>query len=299
MLERLMETISGVNSVARGNPESSLKSGAALALVQSQALQYISGLQQQYVQLVEDVGTGLITMLRDFAAVPRIALIVGKNNASYIEKEFTGDDLSEVNRVIVELGNPLGQTIAGKLELAQQMMQYGIVKNPEDFYSVVETGRIDVMTDETYRELLLIRQENEQLVSGEDVRALAIDQHLQHITHRKTVLSEPNLRKDETLSQNVLSHIQEHINLLRQTDPALLQLIGEQPLGPINGTPPNTPNPMSVNQSSPPNPEQGPIGPAPGPGDMPNMPNMPEVSPEVLPNPELQQAAMGNVKGSF
>lgn len=54
-LERTAETLSGVNSVARGNPESSLKSGNALALVQSMALQYMSGLQQSYVKMVEDV----------------------------------------------------------------------------------------------------------------------------------------------------------------------------------------------------------------------------------------------------
>ena len=95
MLKSEMETISGVNSVARGNPEASLKSGTALALVQSMALQFISGLQQQYVQLVEDVGTGLISMLRDFAQVPRIAMIAGKANQSYIAEEFSGDDLSQ------------------------------------------------------------------------------------------------------------------------------------------------------------------------------------------------------------
>ena len=53
-----METLSGVNSVARGNPEASLQSGTALAMVQSQALQFMSGLQQSYIQLIEDVGTG-------------------------------------------------------------------------------------------------------------------------------------------------------------------------------------------------------------------------------------------------
>ena len=40
MLERIMETISGVNSTVRGNPEASLKSGAALALIASQAIQF-------------------------------------------------------------------------------------------------------------------------------------------------------------------------------------------------------------------------------------------------------------------
>lgn len=295
MLERLMETLSGVNSVARGNPEASLKSGAALALVQSQALQFISGLQQQYVQLVEDVGTGLISMLKDFAAVPRVAMIVGKANSGYIEKTFSGDDLSQVNRVIVEMGNALSKTTAGKLEIAKEMMQYGIVKNPEDFFSVMETGRIDVMTDESYRELMLIRQENESLAAGEEVPVLGIDKHIMHINHHKTILSDPNLRRDNDLSALVLNHIQEHIEQLRNFDPGLLQLIGEQPLGPLGGTPPAQQDPNAqINQSAPP--QMGPVNPPPGPGDVPNMPQVPQVDAANLPNPEIQNQAMGNVR---
>lgn len=295
ILEQKMETLSGVNSVARGNPEASLKSGAALALVQSQALQFISGLQQQYVQLVEDLGTGLINMLKDFAAVPRVAMIVGKNNASYIEREFTGDDLSQVNRIIVDMGNALAKTTAGKLQMAQEMMQYGIVKNPEDYFSVLETGRLDVLTDETYRHLLLIRQENEAMAEREPVVALSIDKHLMHITHHQTMLSDPKLRMDEELAGRVLGHIQEHINLLRETDPALLQLIGEQPLGPPGGSPPAQPNPQGdVNQSAPP--QAGPMAPPPGAADVPKMPQMPQVPAEALANPQLQQQSMNNVK---
>jgi hypothetical protein len=79
-LEQIVETISGVNSVARGNPEASLKSGAALALVQSMAIQFSSGLQNSYARLLEDLGTGLINLLKDYASVPRIALIAGKTN---------------------------------------------------------------------------------------------------------------------------------------------------------------------------------------------------------------------------
>ena len=99
MLERASETISGVNSVARGNPDKNLQSGNALALVQSMSLQFMSGLSQSYVKMIEDVGTGLINMLKDFAAAPRVAMIVGKSNRSYM-KEFKGEDLNNVNRVI-------------------------------------------------------------------------------------------------------------------------------------------------------------------------------------------------------
>ena len=137
MLEQSMETLSGVNSVSRGNPEASLNSGAALALVQSMSLQYISGLQHSYVQLMEDVGTGLVKMLQRFASVPRIAMISGKKNRTLM-KEFTGDDLDKISRVIVDVGNPLSRTTAGRVQMADQMIQMGEVNTPEKYFSVIK-----------------------------------------------------------------------------------------------------------------------------------------------------------------
>ena len=296
MLEQQMETLSGVNSVARGNPESSLKTGAALALVQSMALQFISGLQQQYVQMIEDVGTGLINMLKDFAAVPRIAMIAGHSNRSYIEREFTGDDLSQVNRVIVDMGNPLARTTAGKLQMASEMMQYGIVKTPEEYFTVLTTGQLNAMTDDVQKQLILIQAENERMSAGSEVRALAIDEHVIHIKEHREVLSDPELRFDENLANRVLSHIQEHIDLLRNTDPGLLASLNIQPLPPLQGPQPapDTMQPQDANMSA--QPQAEPLGPPPGPGDLPNMPNMPTVPAQALSNPEMQQQAMGNVR---
>jgi len=104
------ETLSGVNSVARGNPESSLKSGTALALVQSMALQFLSGLQQSYVKLIEDIGTAIINILKDFAQTPKIVALVGKNNRTFL-KSFTGEEISAINRVVVDVGNPLSNCL--------------------------------------------------------------------------------------------------------------------------------------------------------------------------------------------
>ena len=84
MMIQTAETISGVNSVTRGNPEASLKSGAALALVQSMSLQFVSGLQQSYVKLIEDTGTALVNILKDFAKTPKVIALVGKNNLSQL-----------------------------------------------------------------------------------------------------------------------------------------------------------------------------------------------------------------------
>lgn len=242
MLVKDAETISGVNSVARGNPEKGLESGNALALIQSMALQFISGLQQSYVQLIEDVGTGLINMLKTMASVPRLVLIAGKTNKMEM-KEFRGDDLANVDRVLVDIGNPLARSTAGRVQMAEQMLQMGIIKTPEQYFTVMNTGQLDVMTEDSQSELMLIRRENEDLIAGDEVLTAATDQHAVHIKEHKCVLSDPDLRRDPELANRVLMHIQEHINLLRTTDPDLLMLMGEQPLSPPGGSPANQPMP--------------------------------------------------------
>lgn len=253
-----METVSGVNSVARGNPEANLRSGNAMALIQSMALQFISGLQGSYVHLVEDVGTGLINMLKDFAQTPRVAAIVGKNNRSYL-KEFKGSDLEFVNRVQVDLGNPLAQTKAGRAEMANNLLQYSAV-TPEQYFMVLKTGNLDIMTDGVDKELILVRGENEALVAGEEVFATDIDEHLLHIKEHRTVLADPVLRKDPELVTRVLAHITEHIDALKNVDPNLLLVLGQQPIAPpgqpqqVPGAPPQAPPGEDLALMAPPNP---------------------------------------------
>lgn len=229
MLIQSAETISGINSVARGNPEASLNSGAALALIQSMALQFISGLQQGYVRLIEDTGTALIAILKDYAHTPKVVALVGKNNRPLL-KEFTGDQINAINRVIVDVGNPLARSTAGRVQIAEQLIQMKLIKNPQQYFQVLNTGRLDTMFEGEMSELLLIKQENEQLLEGQQVPSTFLDQHRMHIMEHRSVLADPDLRRDATLVQNVLQHIQTHIDLLRTTDPDTLMMIGEQPL---------------------------------------------------------------------
>lgn len=307
MLEKTMETISGVNSVARGNPDPNLRSGNALALIQSMTLQFMSGLQQSYVAMIEDVGTGIINILKDHAAVPRIATIVGKNKRSYL-KEFTGDDLTAVNRVIVDIGNPLARTTAGRVEMAEQLMQMGVLKNVEQYMAIIDTGNLDVMTEDAQSQLWLVKSENERMVDGDPVIAIFTDEHALHIKEHASVLSDPELRMDPELVKRVTDHMQEHINLLQSTNPQTLMILGQQPLPPP--APPQGPPPPQGD----PGPQQaGPVGPN---GQIPEMmggapvasqldqqgaapnglPSIANVDSDMLSNPDLQQQAMGNVR---
>ena len=238
-LEQTMETLSGVNSVARGNPEASLKSGNALALVQSQALQFISGLQQSYIYMIEDVGTGLIELLKDFASAPRVAAIVGKDNVTDL-KEFTGDDISNINRVIVDVGNAMAHTAAGRSEMANNLLQYGSQDmTVEQYLQVMQTGKLELMTNNITDQNELIAKENERLIDGTvQVSAVYTDRHMRHIKEHSAVLDDPDLRaNDPELIARVDAHIQEHLQLLRETNPDLLAIIGEQPLSPVGGSP--------------------------------------------------------------
>jgi hypothetical protein len=176
-------------------------------------------------------------MLQRFDSVPSIAMITGKSNRTYM-KEFTGDDLNSVNRVIVDVGNPLSRTIAGRVEMAEQLLQMNMIKTPEQYLMVMNTGRLEPMTDDQQTELLLIKAENERMVSDEEVIAVATDQHSLHIKEHKCVLADPDLRKDPALVARTLAHIQEHINLLRTLDPDLLAMMGEQSLAPQQSQPP-------------------------------------------------------------
>lgn len=239
MIEKTMETVSGINSVARGNPESSLRSGTALALVQSQALQFMSGLQQSYIQLLEDVGTGLINILKDFADAPRIAAIAGISNTSKMVT-FKSEDLESINRVVVDVGNALAQTPAGRAQIAENLLEIGLITTPERYLEVLNTGNLKSATQGISNELDTINSENEALLKGEaSVIAIATDHHAMHIREHRSVLSDPALRQDAELVKRTLDHINDHIRLLQETDPNLLSIIGEQPLAPPGGSPIN------------------------------------------------------------
>lgn len=293
MLVKDMETISGINQVARGNPDPNLRSGNAMALIQSMALQFMSGLQQSYVMLIEDVGTGIINILKDHATVPRVANIVGKNKRSYL-KEFKGDDLDAVNRVVVDIGNPLARSTAGKMEIAEQLLQMKAITTYQEYMQVIQTGQLDVMTEDITSQLNLVRGENERMVEGGAVIAVFTDDHVLHIKDHAAILNDPDLRLDPELVQRVTVHIQEHIQLLQTTDPNLLTILGQTPLAPPMQQPPPVDQPQGQGPDmggmmTPTQMEQ--MGSQPG-----NLPSPATVDPALLGNPELQAQSLGNLK---
>jgi hypothetical protein len=302
ILEQSAETQVGVNSVTRGNPEASLRSGTALALVQSMSIQFQSGFQKSYVRFLENVGTNLIEILKDYANTPKLVALVGKNKAPLL-KQFTGDDIRDVQRVVVEVGNPLSRTIAGRVQMAEQMAQMKLIKNPQQYFQVIETGSLDTMIEGDMSDLLNIKRENELLLEGKDVFANILDQHRMHIMEHRVVINDPDLRANPELYTAAMNHIQEHINMLRTVDPDLLMMIGEQPLQ--NPMAPQDPNMMPPEEGQQPGGPMGNQEAVEGPAQEmldPSMAgpqagfeqvagNQPDVSAELLPDASLEPRA--------
>jgi len=227
-----MEVLSGMNSVVRGNPSENVgqdASGAKLALIQAMAVQSNNGLQKSYVNFLRDICLAIIRRYRDFGGdVPRVARLAGKNK-QYLLREFTAADLQDIDRVTVDVGSPLMRTVSGKMTIADKLMELQPAER-QLYMSIISAGTYEPLLEGDQSQAMRIRQENERLMDGVQVRALIFDPHWIEVRQHLTVLDNPTLREpgpeNEAVASAVLSHIQEHMDLFRTADPAVVLLQG-------------------------------------------------------------------------
>jgi hypothetical protein len=259
-----METISGINSVVRGQPEASLKSGSALALVQAQAIQFASLFQADDVRFKEGLGDDCLMIFRQYATEP-LKLEVEGLDGYLVPTSVAGENLQRVRRVRVDVGNPLMRTIAGRVQLADQLVQQQLVKDPVQYLRVIETGRLEPLTEHESKERANIKGENELLArarfkAGPDGQpllqpqarpdgmptgkmeevledshlpvALKTDNPFLHAQQHLTVLASPHARRNKAMVRAVLAHVEAHQRLhafCTLNDPGLLELCGIPP----------------------------------------------------------------------
>jgi hypothetical protein len=302
--QRAMETLSGVNQVARGNPEREM-SGSAMALIHAMAIKFNNGFQKSYIRLLEQVGTSMLKIIRSFADTPRVAEIAGPEARPKLVT-FHKDSVKDVSRVAIELGNPIQRTTAGKVQLADQMLEkymgtpYELT--PAQYLQVIKTGNYEPLYESERSERMNIQQENEALGQGQDAPVLKTDRHDMHIREHLAILQNPLVREDEQIAGAVLSHIQEHAGLWAQVsfqEPWVLAATGMPPapppqgMAPVGGPPGGPqgapggggPGGGPLGGGGPPQGGQPPQGPqqgggqqqanVPGAGGQDNMPNMP------------------------
>jgi hypothetical protein len=239
------------------------------------AVQYMSGFQQSWAELLEDCGTAILKLLKTYAKTERMIAMAGKVNRGAMQS-FTGSDLERVERVVVDVGNPMSKTTAGKLQMADQLLERGLIKTPQEYMNVMNAGTLEPLTEAPQAELDLIRQENERMMDGSQVQAIVGDSHVLHMQEHKALLSNPEVRLNSPIAAQVVAHIQEHMNLYKTQDPMWSMISGEPPPPPQAPMPPppGPPGPMSPSINI--NPDSAGGG---------SMPPMDQMNPQEMPNP--------------
>lgn len=243
LLRRTEETLSGINSVVRGDPDSNLKSGAALALVQALSSHFTSGVQRENALGHERVGTGVLRLYKRFATTSRVAEIAGRANRTAL-REWQSSDLKRVDRVTIELGNPLMRQRAGIQQIAESLLGNDMFENRDEYLLFLETGRLEPAYDEQKRRQLQVEDENEALQDGKPVKVLWGDDHPLHMRRHIALLDDPEARFDDELVARVAQHVDEHRMLWLGMDPAIAAALGVQPppmMLPPGGPPPGGP----------------------------------------------------------
>lgn len=237
MLVQQMQLMTGISDVVRGVLPSSQISGTALALLESKSIQYMSGIIKAYYDLVGRVYTKMLRTLRDFADSDRVISIAGKYNRPR-QLSFRGDDLSNIDRVIVKFGNAMARTQAGKLEMADRLAKNNWVTTGQEYLNVMERGILEPVHQADLRQIDRIRIENEYLTEGKPVKVLATDNHVLHMREHAGELCSPDIVDDQEKSSAFEAHVLEHYQMFLNPEIQQLQkLLGYPMMPPALSTP--------------------------------------------------------------
>ncbi len=224
LLKAHMLELSNINSALRGAPPPGVTSGTAIATLTTNAIEFISSAAMAYNDAVEEVVMDGINAYRRFAKTKRLVQMTGKRFESYT-KEFQAEELEPIKQVKLTRVNPVMQTLAGRMELAEKMTASGLVKSPQEYLSIMEGEDPERMSDTERSENDLYEQENERLMEGEQVVALATDDHATHIRAHAGLLNDPMVRLESDKLEAILEHINEHAELAKTTDPFLTAMV--------------------------------------------------------------------------
>jgi hypothetical protein len=256
----------GFNDVALGEPTKGMPAQLA-ALLQAQAVEFHSSLQAAYYRLIAATRTGIIKMLKRYANDKRVALMSGKS-ARWELKEFTKQDIADVDRVAVEPVNPVMKTLAGRIDVGKMLLEQGDA-TPEQFLTLVNTGRLEPMFEGKQTNLTRIKREKEMLQDGiglppvqigtdglpalgmdglpvlmddgkPHIRPLWTDTHWIDIPEYLAVAAMPDARDRPEVIKAVMDIVEYKLALWRKlysTAPELAALLGAPPPAPPPGVP--------------------------------------------------------------
>jgi hypothetical protein len=230
-----IQRYSGVNATSRGEPQGSVKAARALAFVEQRTQQAASDLVKNYQWFCENVASGILALLKYHQHTARTTATPGSGSQS-LSKSYEPGAFEALNRVRLVQGNPELQKLGGKIAVAQDMLEAGLIKDPAAYLQVMLTGNLNKFVELDDGQARIMDSENEDLKNGAlPSEPLITDNHVRHSLHHLSLLDTPVGRKSPNLAPQVLAHVAKHLELLQ--NPAGLMymslLYPNQPIPPM------------------------------------------------------------------
>lgn len=259
-LRKLFQSISRLNAVTRGDPENNITSGTMAALFHSIAIEGISGLQLAVDNHRERVANLILDVLKQYAEHEMVVQIAGVDERPYLDT-FTRTALNGVRGVIVKTSNPMMRTQAGRLQIAEMLIQMkpSPIQDPGQLMEVLVSGQIKPLYDSPRKRRMRIKLEDEKLLQGPQVAEEKppppqlpppgmppppvqmpykhvptvpvhwLDDHTAHINQHYALLASREALENRAIWDAVNVHIDHHNKVWRETDPAKLIAAGQKP----------------------------------------------------------------------
>jgi hypothetical protein len=200
-----MEELSGINSVTRGNPSANITSGSMAALIAAQAVQFNSSDERSYTFALEASGNCLLRIYQRMPTEEQLIQIAGQDERWAVQS-FQRDDLADIMRVAVKTTTPYLKTLAGRKEIATELLQAGMIQDPREFIAAIDSGEMSPLFKGPVDQLVIVKAENERMRRGESVMALVTDNPELHIREHICEL-DTDARYDEAYRARLLEHI--------------------------------------------------------------------------------------------
>lgn len=212
-----MQVMANINAALRGDLPASA-SGVAIATLTTNALEFISAYGAENVRVMERIMGHAIKMVRTFMPEEKQVLYNMQMNRS-IARIYKRDNLQSIQGYRMQSVNPLMQSYAGRLEIADKAGERGFLNNMQDFTKIVDGEPLSSLFESDSSENDLITIENEMMLGQQSPQVLASDRHPAHIYSHKKLLNDPRVRADARLVQIIQEHAAQHLEQAKLADP--------------------------------------------------------------------------------
>jgi hypothetical protein len=223
-----MSNVSMITETLRGQPPANVTSGAMAATLAANAMEFLNSASKALTIWSEDMVNIAIENYKIFATEDQILDVTGEGSVSYVKK-FKSDDLKSLRQIKMRTQSPLMNTVAGRLQFGDSLLQSGLIKKPQQYLNLIEGAPVDSLFEDDLSENMAIQAEIDALLEGRPVAPMITDNHPMFINAYRKLLYNPHIRTQSEITQVIVQLMQERITLEQQLDPMLKAMLRGEP----------------------------------------------------------------------